>query len=230
MPYIEFRTHPFRLRRFALTALATIAVAGSAAAAEPIAPMHYAPAAGLPSAGFDWTGGYGGLHGGYLLNGANSAAGRGSFLGGAQVGYNYQVGGSAASAVFGVELDGSYLSRPSSRPGDAATAVGAQWLGVAKLRYGVALGRWLPFATAGLAVRHIDRPTGSSSGHVLQLGGLFGAGVEYALSDRVSIMAEYDYLLLGKMPEGDRLQPLANRNLSGHLLKAGVNFHFPAQE
>jgi outer membrane immunogenic protein len=229
MPCILFGTRPLRLRNFALIALAMIVITANAVAAEPVAPMPYAPAVGLPTAGLDWTGAYGGLHGGYLLNNADSAAGRGSFLAGGQAGYNYQVGGTTASAVFGVELDGSYLWRPSSRPGDAAT-IGAQWLGAAKLRYGVALGRWLPFATAGLAVRHIDRSSGSVGGHVLQLGGLFGGGVEYALSDRISIMAEYDYLLLGKMPEDDRLPPLAKRNLSGHLFKAGVNFHFPARE
>lgn len=228
MPYILSAMHPFRLRRLTLTSLATVFVAGSAAA-EPVAPMPYAPAIGLPIAELNWTGAYGGLHGGYLLNNADSAAGRGSFLAGAQAGYNYQVGGTSASAVFGIELDGSYLSRPSSRPDDAA-AVGAQWLGAAKLRYGVALGRWLPFATAGLVVRHVDLSTGLPGGHVLQLGALFGGGVEYALNERISIVAEYDYLHLGKIPEGDRLQPLANRNLSGHLVKAGVNFHFPARE
>lgn len=229
MPYILFAMRPFRPRRLTLTALATVVVAGRAAAAEPVAPMPYAPAIGLPAAGLNWTGGYGGLHGGYLRNGANSAARDGSFAG-VQAGYNYQVGGSAAAAVFGLEVEGSYLPRSWLRPGDTATAVGAQWFGAAKLRYGVALGRWLPFATAGLALRHLDQIADSASGHALQIGVTYGGGVEYALSDRISIKAEYDYLRLGKTPEGDRLQFLISRNLSGHLLKAGLNYRFQAYE
>ena len=174
---------------------------------------------------FNWRGGYVGVHGGYARSGADSLApAQGGFLAGIQGGYNVQVTGSTLQSVFGVELEGSYLWRQESRPENPAGTIAPHWLGAAKVRTGFVLGRFLPYATAGLALVHSEEPVAGGRGW--QIGYLYGGGLEYAVTDTVSVKAEYNYLQLGRTPSDNRLEFMSSRPLTAQTFKAGANIRF----
>ncbi len=199
----------------------------SAARAQTVDRWLLSPSPLATATGLDWTGGYAGLHGGYARNdGDVPSRSDGGHFGGLQAGYNLQIPGSTAAAVFGVEAEASYLWRQRSRPARDIATVNPQWLAAAKLRYGLVLGRLLPFATAGIAVMHLESPPEGPEGRGWQVGYLFGGGLEYAVTDQVSIKAEYNYLRLGKTPADDPLQFLRTRGLSTQTVKAGFNVRF----
>lgn len=176
---------------------------------------------------FSWTGPYVGLHGGYASNGnAERVKIDGGLMAGLQAGYNLQVQGSAMSAVFGAEIEASYLWHQASRPGPPAGMIVPQWYGAAKLRYGLVFNRLLPFATAGLALVRRESIGGDLGDSRWQAGYLFGAGLEYALTDTISIRAEYNYLMLGKVMGAYPLEFLQTRNFSTENVKLGLNLHF----
>jgi outer membrane immunogenic protein len=179
----------------AATALATAAVSTASAADLPAAPPApiYAPA---PV--FTWTGFYVGGNLGWgwrdddnetvVLSGPGIPAGLvgtlnfdngndGNFLGGGQIGYNYQIG----SFVIGAEADIQGINTDDNDavffpgPGMAGVFVpgefedSADWFGTVRLRAGVAFDRFLVYATGGLAY------TEDNTGWTV------GGGVEWAL-------------------------------------------------
>jgi outer membrane immunogenic protein len=179
----------------AATALATAAVSTASAADLPAAPPApiYAPA---PV--FTWTGFYVGGNLGWgwrdddnetvVLSGPGIPAGLvgtlnfdngndGNFLGGGQIGYNYQIG----SFVIGAEADIQGINTDDNEavlipgPGMAGVFVpgefedSADWFGTVRLRAGVAFDRFLVYATGGLAY------TEDNTGWTV------GGGVEWAL-------------------------------------------------
>ena len=214
-------------RRFAIAALLVWPAGPCAAGAQTLDHAVFSPFPGLLGAGLDWTGSYAGLLGGYGRNdGDGLTKTNGGNLGGLQAGYNLQVAGSTAPAVFGLEVETSYLWRQSSRPVGDAETIAPQWFGAAKLRYGLPLWRVMPFATAGLAAVHLEEPPVGSQGRAWEFGIVYGGGIEVAIADGVSLRAEYDYLHLGRTPEGYRLQFMYSRELTAQMLKAGINVHF----
>ncbi|MGO4712298.1 outer membrane protein [Bradyrhizobium sp. 2TAF24] len=209
----------------AVSAAVTTLLAVTAAQAEPFDRSWLSPAPIASSASFSWRGGYAGLHGGFARFSAdNLAPAQGGYLAGAQGGYNVQVSGSTVPAVFGIELEGSYLWRQTSRPQTAAGSIAPRWIGAAKLRTGIVLGRFLPYATAGLALVHSEEPVADGRGW--QIGYLYGGGLEYAVTDTVSIKAEYNYLQLGRTPSDNRLEFMSSRPLTAQTIKAGANIRF----
>lgn len=213
--------------RFAIAAMLLPLAGIPAARAQIVDRWLLSPSLLTTAPGFDWTGGYAGLHAGYARNdGDVSARNDGGLFGGLQAGYNLQIPGSTASAVFGVEAEASYLWRQPSRPARDIATINPQWLAAAKLRYGLVIGRMLPFATAGIAVMHRESPPDGPEGRGWQVGYLFGGGLEYAVTDQVSIKAEYNYLRLGRTPANDPLLFLRTRNLSTQTVKAGFNVRF----
>jgi opacity protein-like surface antigen len=194
---------------------------------------------------FSWTGGYIGLNVGYSWNSSAadySVLGGGLFpnpsgtfglpaktgfdsrgiTGGAQAGYNYQIG----RIVFGPELDISSLDQSRSLtasgkddlafPYIASKAQSLDWLGTGRFRLGVTpTGRLLIYGTGGVAYGHTSESTrtvaqgieifntslfglnNSSSISGTRVGPAIGAGAEYALSDRLSAKIEYLHYDLG---------------------------------
>ncbi|MGL4286793.1 MAG: outer membrane protein, partial [Phreatobacter sp.] len=112
------------------------------------------------------------------------------------------------------------------RPAALAGMIAPQWYAAAKLRYGLAFDRLLPFGIAGLALVRRESISGDLGDSRWQAGYLFGAGLEYALTDTISIKAEYNYLTLGKVMGAYPLEFLQTRNFSTENVKLGRNLHF----
>ena len=155
-----------------------------------------------------------------------NGSGNGGFLGGAQVGWNWQV----ASFVLGLESDIQWLggNRNGGSAGGALVPVGfpgelivssstgssrVEWLGTVRARAGYLLTpSLLAYVTGGLAygsvkgsavILQTNQPfapgffsAGSTSS--IELGGTLGAGAEYKFTPNWSLKAEYLYYDLGK--------------------------------
>ena len=144
----------------------------------------------------------------------------GAELGGL-LGYNYQWN----CWVFGLEADGGYLwLRDSFDSGTFATgglasdksiqqAFRTHYLFTFGGRLGYSINRWLPYVTGGLAVGDLDYESrlhnvssASAEPYVSgdevdenNLGWMVGGGLQYALTERWSIRAQYQYVDLGSV-------------------------------
>ena len=117
---------------------------------------------------------------------------------------------------------------------ETVAAYGYPWLGTIKGRAGVALDSVLLFATAGLAAGGVSANvtpaapgiTNTFSGTMT--GWTVGAGVELAVTDAVSVKAEYNYVSMGGLqaPAGTLSGSAVNLTSVNHVAKVGVNFHF----
>ncbi len=237
------------LRKILLGSVALFAAGAAQAADLPSrkAPVPVAYAAPV----FTWTGFYVGLNAGAAIRqnnwGVNFVPGAAffgvpnnnnnvGFTGGAQIGYNWQM----SAFVFGLEADLNYLS--------AQNAASAWWLGGAnnssggllgtvRGRLGLALDRWMVYATGGFAYGNAYYNSWypfaaggfwnqTSSG--MKIGYTVGGGVEYALSDAWSIKAEYLFTDIRRNNDNNfGFAPAYwNRSTQNHIVRAGVNYHF----
>lgn len=193
-----------------------------------------------PPPAFTWTGFYLGANIGGALTPGNSTyqsigfpssdfdlfasnGPKGSFTGGFQAGYNYQIG----PFVPGLETDFNYLSNCRGGTFGASPAYAplgiesfslsggcSQYFGTLRGRLGYAFDRVLLYATAGVAYGG-NRDPGSitlgpsgprgffyaGASHSARTKYAFGAGVEYALSDHWFARAEYQYVDLGRIDQ-----------------------------
>lgn len=241
----------------------------------PVAPIIVAPA-------FTWTGFYVGLNAGYGFS--DSQIGRvalrndagpgyaawatddgsfsqwsnkrsGSFVGGGQIGYNYQID----AMVIGLEADINYADISSERSGfnrgrgyyDSESIVAkssVNWFGTLRARVGALVNdRLLIFATGGLAFggvevsgRYIygdgrtDRGIGGKRSST-RTGWTLGAGLEYAITDNLTLKGEYAYVDLGSKTHrfSENYQNLNNIYYTSardeahfHVIRAGLNYRF----
>jgi outer membrane immunogenic protein len=141
-----------------------------------------------------------------------------NFIGGGQIGYNYQT----RHWVFGLEADGNYLYLFNSRqtpqifvPNSINTygfhdRVEHNWLLTARVRIGYPIWvRCLPYLTGGFATGDasvfssiVSNTTGYSSvAHQKKVltGWTVGGGLEYAFRPRLTIKGEYLYVNLGRL-------------------------------
>ncbi|MCG7391872.1 porin family protein [Microvirga sp. ACRRW] len=207
------------MKKILLASVALFGFAGAATAAD--LPARAAPPAPIVAAVplFTWTGFYVGVNAGYGWhnNGDNTsvlvpggAVGVGSvpgtitfndddgegFVGGGQIGYNYQMG----SFVIGLEADlqwadlggangtaiypaqwGAYAFQP------AGVAGGVDWFGTVRARAGVAFDRALVYATGGFAYGGADDNNDFfSNNDDVRTGWVLGAGFEYAFTNNLT--------------------------------------------
>jgi outer membrane immunogenic protein len=234
-----------------MATVALTAAIGAAQAADLPSRKGPPPAVYAPPI-FTWTGFYVGLNAGAAIRnnqwGSNYYAGSpfygtptGSngvgFTGGGQIGYNWQMN----SVVFGLEADLNYLSAQNAS--NAAYWLGATnstggLLGTVRGRLGLALDRWLIYATGGFAYGNAYYqawyPYGpaatpfyygnSSSG--MKLGYTVGAGVEYAIANNWSIKAEYLFTDIRRNNSGYYAPAYWSRATQNHIVRLGVNYHF----
>jgi len=138
------------------------------------------------------------------LSGASFTGDTSGFVGGGQIGYNWQV---APQIVLGAEgmFDGTSISKSSNAvnifngdllQGSART----NSVSTIAARFGYAADRWLYYGKAGGGwVRNsatvTDLTTGASvSSSATNNGWLLGAGIEYGIIPNWTVKLEYDYL------------------------------------
>lgn len=137
------------------------------------------------------------------------------FVGGGEVGYNYQFG----KFVTGIEADISYARLHGNATGTTANGLvqtaeqDLDWLGTVRGRFGVLPSdRLLLFATGGLAFGGVGlsgtfNPSvncavtscGAGSVTATNAGWTAGAGLEYAWTNQLSFKAEYLFVDLGSL-------------------------------
>ncbi len=176
--------------------------AGSALAADMPARM---PVKAVPyAAAYNWTGAYIGLNAGYGWDRSGDALGIlgnvNGFVGGGQIGYNWQPVGSPL--VVGIEGDFQGTSmNTTSTLGAVTVQERDRWFGTIRGRIGYAWDRFMVYGTGGFAFVNTNFNTtvagvnvsdsGTKSGYAL------GAGLEYALTGPWTIGAEYLYVSTG---------------------------------
>ena len=137
-----------------------------------------------------------------------------AFIGGGQVGYNWQTG----PVVFGIEGDidvhdwnttqvlGAFSSGTVFVPGDAFT-LESRWQASLRGRLGYAVDRLLVYATGGAAWTGVKAgaffipfegaPATSGTDHATFTGGTIGGGFEYAFWNHMSLGVEARYTRYG---------------------------------
>jgi len=209
----------------------------------------------------DWTGFYAGLHGGYAWGDIDYSADfrdanlgvldfngddtdMDGFFGGLQAGFNWQMD---SIVLLGVEGDISLASIEADTAfrtdfDDALRAdTTVDWFGTARLRGGfLVTPDLLLYATGGLAWGSVDTSydldlagvgVASNDESTTHLGWTLGGGAEFALSDNLSLKAEYLYVDLGEEEVfDDNIANVGNvqldQDLTFHTVRAGLNFRF----
>jgi outer membrane immunogenic protein len=207
------------MKKYLLSSVAALSLvaAGAASAADlpsrkgPIVAPVYAPV-------FTWTGFYVGGNAGYAWGNVNTNGGIAvtntgdldGFVGGGQVGYNYQIG----QFVLGAEADiqGGDLSTGSTL---GALRVKTDYFGTVRARAGFAFDRIMPYVTGGWAYGNVKTSVpllGVSSDNSHTGGWALGGGVEYAITNNWIAGVEYLYVDLGE------------KRLQGTGTKVGTDF------
>jgi outer membrane immunogenic protein len=208
-----------------------IAATGPAGAAD--LPYRYpAPVTKAYSPIYTWTGFYLGLNGGggwgrSRWDNVDTFDVSGGLIG-ATVGYNVQLG----QVVFGVEgdIDWSGIKgdmNPVLCPGGCTTR--NHWLATVRGRIGYAFDRFLPYLTGGLALGNIDATLPGLVGiDQTNAGWTIGGGIEFGVTNNVSLKAEYLYVDLGSVTCGLNcaLTPNGNVSFDASVVRGGVNFRF----
>jgi outer membrane immunogenic protein len=207
-----------------------------------------APAlAGDPTA-TDWSGFYLGVNGGYGLghfdvvtasaipdlDGITRGYGANGGLFGATAGFNVETG----NVVFGLEGDADWARlsgtaapiKPNNSPASVLTS-NINWLATLRGRVGFNEDNLLFFAT-GLAAGGVNGtvtnfPSGSTTSTIggTQYGYAAGIGLEAAVTDHVSVKAEFLHVDLGTTKYA--LPPIdANAHPTANILRVGVNYRF----
>lgn len=201
----------FRLLASA-AALAGIGLAAPAMAAD-LSGRYPAPYA-QPVPVFTWTGFYIGANAGYAWGNAAFAS-PGGFIGGAQIGYNYQF---ASPFVLGVETDFDFS-------GVSDGNYSLNYLGTVRARAGWAFDRVLVYGTGGFAYGQGSLKAFGLSADASQTGWTLGAGAEYAFDRSWTARAEYLYVDLGSTTFQTFTGPVAT-GFDANILRAGVNYRF----
>jgi outer membrane immunogenic protein len=233
-------------------AAATLAAGQPVSAADVARVPAKAPPIVAPQIVQNWTGLYGGANAGhswgrtefdYTLGGAatlGATVDPNSFVAGAQVGYNWQLG----SLVLGLEGDAAWRHGTDSATftvGAAFASLEAEqnWVATVRPRIGFAANNWLIYGTGGAAIGNFKHSaTESVAGATRAIadsdtkaGWTAGGGVEYAFRDQWSLGVEYLFLDFGgttlSQPGAGAFAPSTTTfDDKSHLLRAKVNYKF----
>ena len=163
------------------------------------------------------------------------------FIGGLTLGANWQVG----ALVYGIEGDISYsdISAGLDASGvpcnqdsfeEDGCAAGIDWFGTGRARLGYAIDNFLPYVTGGFAVGGLDGEitdahcgASSCTYDETQIGWTAGAGIEWGLTQQISLKAEYLHVDFGSVdlgPNNRNTGPRADIDLD--LVRIGLNYRF----
>jgi len=247
---------PNMKRFFLASTLLSAFLTTSAIAADLARPAYKAPPPPPPV--FSWTGFYIGAHVGSgwstvesditSITGAGGGIGAGAFplsshtnngfLGGGQVGGDYQAGW----AVFGAELSGSWTNIKGHAPCLVALTCATEhdWLVTAAGRFGVAWDHTLVYVKGGAAwadpkysaTAAFGGAAFTTTAQETRVGALFGVGIEQAIAGGWSAKIEYNYIDFGTrninfpITVGIPATAAVDVTENMHLIKFGLNYRF----
>ncbi|MCO4318299.1 porin family protein [Phyllobacterium sp. 21LDTY02-6] len=220
-----------------------LALSGSALAADAV--IETAPEAVLADPGFSWTGFYAGVNAGYGFGGDDEVGVRSGgvylgnigtieqsgFIGGGQIGYNYQIN----NWVIGLEADFQGAGLEDSTAG-SVDGIGVEaessidWFGTLRPRVGYAWDRTLIYGTGGLAYGRVNYKAAVEGDTFLdqdktRAGWVAGAGIEHAFTDHLTAKLEYQYVNFGKYTVSeDGFSTEATPDF--HSVRVGLNYKF----
>ena len=226
------------MNRLVLAASAVCLASSTAFAADlpsryrqPVAP-YYDP---VPT--FAWGGLYGGLNAqlgiGSFTQGGNQHFGTPfGGIGGATIGYNYQSG----TLLVGVEADAAFgqISGTGNYGNGTNSAGVINGLGTARARVGYIWDRALFYGTAGYAGTAVNGKVSDfgaspnllvTESHYLN-GGAIGAGIEYAVTTKISVKGEYLFTGFGSANYFTGTRDSTNAGAHINLIRFGLNYHF----
>lgn len=193
------------------------------------------------ASGFDWSGFYAGLVGGYSWGTVETTEvpppnptwkvnPNGAMLG-VTAGVNAQFDQFVLGAEGEIMWAGITDTRPDPRvPLNSTISTKSDWQGALKLRAGVAIDRILVYAHGGLAFADLKSTVSPDySYNTVRTGFTIGAGVETAVTDQISVKAEYAYTDFGTWNGTYTGTPGTfdvEQKYAAHSIKAGINFHF----
>ena len=174
-----------------------------------------------PNAGWGWTNGSGTFT--TALGADPFTVSSNGFLGGAQLGYNWQTG----PFVFGAEADFQGTTASGSLNAGAGPTISATaktpWFGTVRGRVGFSFNNVLFFGTGGLAFGELRATTfGVTESHT-NAGWTLGAGAEMAFAPNWSAKVEYLYVDLAN---SNFVITGASNGYRFGLIRAGVNYRF----
>jgi len=233
------------LLKAAVTAIA-LSSAGTSLAADLRGKGILPPAPELPTF-YDWSGIYVGGQVGYSWGSDRASefatAGRlplgrsfdyspSSFIGGARLGFNYQLG----AIVLGVEGDIEGMNAHAGQ-GDLGGVVRVRqdWQGSVRARLGYSLDRILVYATAGAAFTKLEysyvSPLAGLSETISasKTGWTVGGGVDYAVTDKLILGLDYRYTDYGRFDHvglGAYLGRTVEHEPSAHAVRASLAYKF----
>jgi len=244
-----------KLTVLATTAAAFLAISNSGQAADlPVKAMPLPP----PPPPFSWTGFYIGGNVGAAWADRNvtdsftgltfSRSSDAVFIGGGQIGFNYQFN----TFVLGIEWDVDAVASNNNRVGNgivigglgpfAVTNSGDRWMSTLAARLGFAFERSLFYVKLGggeVGVSNFtvtNLTTGvslASNTSRSRTGGMVGFGLEYAFTNNWTMKAEYDYIGLSSrgfvIPVGAPFlvgDVFTNHNSNVQTFKVGFNYLF----
>lgn len=223
------------------SALVAATLLSSTAMAADLAHPPVSPAAPHQNTVYNWSGSYIGAFADYGF-GRDDASVRGNntagmldikgFGGGIHGGHNFQTG----NVVFGIEADVMLHGMEDSVTnaalfGGTTASAKYNWFATLRPRVGYAMDRFMIYATAGLAAGGIEYNTfvgdgsGSLRSKTTRYGLAAGAGAEYAVTDHISLRAEYMYVNL----ETQLFNFGLNRTTSvaeSHHIRLGASYKF----
>ena len=243
--------NPSNVKDYVLTGVSGIAVAGIAGVSPAgAADLPVKAPAPLPVAAPVWAGWYIGLNAGgawqsnyWNSDGTSPASDNGTrngsaFIGGGQLGYNWQQG----TFVYGLEADFSGLSRASgayitNARDQVSYGSHVTWLSTVRGRLGVTIGNGaaLLYATGGLAVGHISA---HSEGGIFgwpvndyshtKVGWTAGGGIEYMLTPHWTIGVEGLFVDLGSYTKSSDVDGKCCATVRDRMVigRAKLNFKF----
>jgi outer membrane immunogenic protein len=218
-----------QLYRYAIGCVLSAIVGSAANAADiprkalPYSSPVYAPV---------WTGFYVGANAGYgwASYDAFGTEKMKGFIGGGQLGYNWQI----SSFVLGAEADIQYSAQKRTE----TTVIGGvtftgeskvPWFGTARGRVGYAFDSVLIYGTGGVAWSNLKASVSALGATVstetTKMGWTAGAGVEWMFMPSWSVKAEYLYIDSGTT-DLTVAGVTASGKLKDQIARIGVNYHF----
>jgi outer membrane immunogenic protein len=213
------------MKKFLLGTVALVALGAAPAVAADLAARPYTKAPMMaPAPIYNWTGFYLGGHIGGAFRGDNNALfgnNDGRFIGGVQVGYDYQF---SPNWVLGLEAQYSFMANNNN---NGAVFFGNRNLGSVTGRLGYTWGPAMLYAKGGYG--WADTRQSFGFGQVGRDGYTVGAGLEYMFTPSWSGKVEYQYYDFGRTNFAgviNGVPVVANFRNDEHTIKVGLNYRF----